>query len=84
MQGKTRAGKPKLELGLDTITRRKKLIKTNEVVEDVKVRLDNCLNVEPIVNLFLGILEVEAQLGEEAIPSKLNKKTPLGTKTVKK
>jgi hypothetical protein len=57
MQGKTRAHKPKLELGLDTVTRRKKLVKTTEVVEHVEVRLENCLNVEPIVNPLLETLE---------------------------
>jgi hypothetical protein len=49
---------------LDIITRRKKLVKTSEVVEDIEIRLENCLNVDPTVSPFLGTLEVEAQLGE--------------------
>jgi hypothetical protein len=34
MQGKTRAHKPNLELGLHAVTRRKKLVKISEVVEE--------------------------------------------------
>jgi hypothetical protein len=37
MQGKTRSHKPKLDLGLDIVTRRKKLVNTSEVVKDVDV-----------------------------------------------
>jgi hypothetical protein len=37
MQGKTQAHKPELELGLYTVARKRKLIKTSEVVENVDV-----------------------------------------------
>jgi hypothetical protein len=49
----------------------------------VEVRLENCLNVEPIVSSLLVTLEVEAHLEEEAISFKLNHVTPLGTETVR-
>jgi hypothetical protein len=55
MQGKTRSHKPKLDLGLDIVTSRKKLIKTIEVVEDVNIRLESCQNVKPIASPLLGI-----------------------------
>lgn len=60
MQGKTRAHKPNLELILDTVTCRQKLVKINEVVKNVEVRLESCLNVKPIVSPLLRILEVDA------------------------
>ena len=72
MQGKTRSHKPKLELGLDIVTSRKKLVNTSKVVKDVDVTLERCLNVEPIVSPLLGTLEVDAQLEKEANPSKLS------------
>jgi len=50
MQGKTQSYKPKLDLGLGIVTCRKILVKTSEVVEDVDIILENCLNVEPIVS----------------------------------
>jgi hypothetical protein len=53
MQGKTRAQKPKLELELDTVTHRNKLVKTSEIVDDVEIRLENCLNVKSIINPLL-------------------------------
>ena len=83
MQGKTRAQKPKLELEIDTFTRMKKLVKINEVVKDVEVELDNCINVEPIVSPSLETLDVEARLEEEATPSKLSEDTPLGIETLR-
>ena len=83
MQGKTRAQKPKLELEIETFTRKKKLVKINEVVKDVKVELVNCINVEPIVSPLLETLDVEARLEEEATPSKLSEDTPLGIETLK-
>jgi len=59
------------------------LVKTNEVVEEVEVRLESCLNVEPIVSPLLGTLELDIQL-EEATPSKLSGETSLETNTVRK
>jgi hypothetical protein len=44
MQDKARSHKPNLELELDIVTCRKNLIKTSEVVEEVEVRLESCLN----------------------------------------
>jgi hypothetical protein len=52
-------------------------------VEDMDVRLENYLNVKPIISLLLGTFEVEAQLKEDAIPSKLSEITPLETETVR-
>ena len=75
MQGKTRAHKPNLELILDTVTCRRKLVKINEVVKNVEVRLESCLNVKPIVSQLLRILEVNAQLEEDATPFKLSCET---------
>ena len=72
-----------MELALNIVTRMKKLVKTSEVVEEVKVRLERCLNMEPIVSPMLGILEVDDQLEEETIPSKLSEDTPLETETVR-
>ena len=75
MQDKTRSQKPSLELGLDKITRRSRLARINEIVEDIEVRLKSCLNVETSVSPLLGTLGVEAQLEKEAIPSKLSGET---------
>ena len=50
----------KLELGKST--HRKRLSKISEVVEEVDVRLESCLNVEPNVSSLSETLEVEAQL----------------------
>ena len=60
MQGKTQSQKPKLELRLDKVTRRKRLYRISEVVENVEVRLGSCLNVETSVSPLLGTLRVEA------------------------
>jgi hypothetical protein len=46
MRDKTRAHKPNLELGLETITHRKNLININKVVEEVEIKLESCLNVD--------------------------------------
>lgn len=62
MQGKTRSYKPKLHLELGPATRRKRLAKINEVVEEVEVRIEICLNVEPVVSPLVEHLEVETQL----------------------
>ena len=83
MQNKTRAQKPKLELGIDTFTRMMKLVKINEVVNDVEVGVENCLNVEPIFSPLLDTLDVEAQLEEGSTPSKSSEDTPLGTETLR-
>ena len=61
MQGNTRSQKPSLILGLEKSTRRRKLSSISEVVEEVDVRLESCLNVEPIISPLLDTLEVEAQ-----------------------
>ena len=71
-------------LGLDKSTRRIKLYRISEVVEEVDVRLDCCLNVEPSVSPLLDTLEVEAQLDKEATPSKLSGETLSETNTLGK
>ena len=80
MQGKTRSQKPNLILGLNKVTRRRKLSRISEVVE-VDVRLESCLNVEPNINPLLETLEVEVQLEKEATPSKLSGDTSSETHT---
>ena len=75
MQGKTRSQKPSLTFGLDKVTRRKRLSRISEVVEEVDVRLESYLNVEPIVSPLLETLRVEAQLEKWATPSKLSGET---------
>ena len=72
MQGKTPSQKPNLILGLDNVTRRRRLSRINKVVKEVDVRLESCLNVEPNVSPLLKTLEVEAQLEKEATPFKLS------------
>ena len=84
MQDKTRAHKPNLELGLNKVTRKKKLGKFSEIVKDVEVRLESCLNVEPSVSSLLGTLEEDTQIEEEATPSKLSDETSSVTDTVRK
>ena len=81
MQGKTRSQKPRLILRLDKVTRRRRLSRISEVVEEVDVRLESCLNVEPSISPLLETLEVEAQLEKEATPSKLNGETSSETHT---
>ena len=83
MQGKTRSQKPSLILGLDKVTRRRRLSRISEVVEEVEVRLESCLNVEPSVSPLLETLEVEAQLEKEATPSKLSGETSSETNTLR-
>ena len=53
-------------------------------MEEVDVRLDCCLNVEPSVSPLLDTLEVEAQLDKEATPSKLSGETLSETNTLGK
>ena len=57
MQGKTRSQKPNLILGLDKSTRRRRLFRISEVVKEVDVRLEVCLNVESSVSPLLETLE---------------------------
>ena len=73
-----------MELGIDTITRRKKLAKISEVVEYVEIRLESCLSVESSVSPLLGTLEEETQLEEEVTPSKLSGETSLDTDAIRK
>ena len=60
MQGKIQSQKPSLILQLNRATRMKKLSRISEVVEEVGVRLESCLNVEPSVSSLSETLEVEA------------------------
>ena len=78
MQGKTRYHKPELELGLGKTTRR-----ISEVVEEVEVRIESCLNAELIVSPMLGNLKVDTQLKEEATPSKLSGETSTETHAIR-
>jgi hypothetical protein len=71
MQRKTQSHKPGLDLRLGKITRRKRLTKISEVVEEVVIRIENFLNVEPTISPLLEHLEIETQLEEETTPSKL-------------
>ena len=57
MQNKTRSQKPSLILGLDNYTRRKRLSRISEVVEEIDVRSKHCLNVKPSVSPLLDTLE---------------------------
>ena len=81
MQGKTRSQKPSLILGLDKVTRRRRLSKISEVVKNIEARLESCLNVEPSVSPLSETLEVGAQLEKEATPSKLSGETSSETYT---
>ena len=54
------------------------------MVEEVEVRLESSLNVEPSVSPLLETLEVEAQLEKEVTPSKLNGETSSKTYTFRK
>ena len=47
----------------------------NERLEEVNVRVESCLNVEPSIRSLLDTLESEAQLYKEATPSKLSGET---------
>ena len=81
MQGKTRSQKPSLIVGLEKSSRRRRLSRISEVVEEVDVRLESCLNVESSVSPLLETLELEAQLEKEATPSKLSGETSSDTYT---
>ena len=83
MQSKTRSQKPSLILGLDKVTRRRRSSRISEVVEEVDVRLESCLNVEPRVSSLSETLEVEAQLETKAIPSKFGGETSSETDTLR-
>ena len=62
MQGKTRSQKPSLIIGLEKSTRKRRLSRISEVVEEVNVRLESCLNVKSSVSPLLETLELESQL----------------------
>ena len=81
MQGKTQSQKPSLELGLDKVTRKRRLSRISEVVEEVEVRLESFLNVELNVSPLLETLKVEAQLEKEATHSKSSGETSSETNT---
>ena len=81
MQGNTRSQKPSLILGINKVTRRRKLSRISKVVEEVDIRLESCLNVKPSVSSLSETLEVEAQLEREATPSKLSGETSSKTNT---
>jgi hypothetical protein len=55
---------------VDKFTRRKRSSRIIELVEEVEVRLESCLNVEPSVSPLLGILEKEARLEDDDILSR--------------
>ena len=79
MQDKTRSQKPSLIVGLDKSTCRRRLSRISEVVKEVDVRLESCLNVESIVSPLLETLELEAQLEKVVTPSKLSGETSSNT-----
>jgi hypothetical protein len=73
-----------LILGLDKVTRRRRLSRIGEVVEGVDVRLESCLNVEPSFNHLLETLKVEVLLEKEVTLSKLSGETSSETYTLRK
>ena len=44
----------------------------SEVVEEVDVSIESCLNVEPMINPLVEELEVHTQIEEEDLPSNLS------------
>ena len=60
MQCKIRFQKLNFEFKIDKVTRKRRLSRICEVVEEVEARLESCLNVEPSISPLLRILEVEA------------------------
>ena len=81
MQDKTQFQKPSLIVGLEKSIRWRRLSRISEVVEKIDVRLKSCLNIESSISPLLETLGLEAQLGKEATPSKLNGETSPDTCT---
>ena len=81
IKGKTQSQKPSLIVGLEKSTRRRRLSRISEDVEEVDVRLESCLNVESSINPLLKTLGLEAQFGKDATSSKLSGETSSGTYT---
>ena len=82
MLGETRSQKPGLELGIEGSTRKKKVLKVSEVVEEVEVRVESWVNVKSSSRLLIEV-EVETRLEEEATPFKSNGETTIETDLVR-
>ena len=59
-----------MEVGIEGSTRKKKLAKVSEVVEEVEVRVESWVNVKTSGGPLIEEEEVETRLEEEATPSK--------------
>ena len=70
-----------MALGLNKVARRKRLTRDSEVVEEVGVRLEVWVNVEPSVSPLLGELRVKVQFEKESVPFKLSGETSSETNT---
>lgn len=75
MQGKTRSQKPKLALGLEKSVNRQRLSRVVKIVERVDVNIESCLNVEPLINPLVEVVEVHTQIEEEDLPSNSSRET---------
>ena len=75
MRGKTRFQKPRLIIGPEKTTRKRRSSRISDRLEQDDVKIKSCLNVEPRTRSFLDTLELGAQLEEEIIPSKLSGET---------
>jgi hypothetical protein len=67
MQGKTRSQKPSLVLGLEKSTRKRRSSRISEVVGEINVRLESCLNIQPIFSLLVEPLGVDTQKFPESV-----------------
>ena len=83
MLGETRSQKPGLELGIEGSTRKKKVLKVSEVVEEVEVRVESWVNVKSSSRPLIEEVEVETRLEEEATPFKSSGETTIETDLVR-
>ena len=79
MHGKIRSHKSELELGLEKATRRNKLPKNHERVEELGGKIDGCINLGSTSSSLLETLGVETHSEREASPFKLSSEILLET-----
>ena len=62
MQDIIRSQKPKLTQGLKKNVNRRRLSSISEVVEEIDVIIEICLNVEPVINPLGGVSQIHPQI----------------------
>ena len=69
MQRNTRSQKPGLEAGIEVSARKKKVIKTSEIIEELTSRAESWVNVESSRGTLIEEVEIEPRHEEDVGPS---------------